>query len=322
MFDKLRQIEERWGELNHQLSDPAVIGAARALRPHGQGGVRAERYRPAVRRLQGRARPHHRGPPHPHRGSRPGDARDGPGGDRRPREAADSARGGAAGAAHPARSERRPKRLPGDPRGGGGRRGGAVRRGSLADVQQVRGAAAVEGGGDGHASHRHRRVQGGHPARPGPRRMESAQVRARGAPRPARPRHGVERSHSHLDGHRRGPARGRGRGHQGGGQGRAGRRLPLLRARRPGRQYHGLRRAPHAPAHGPRGDVSGRALPDQEPREGHARAQGAAPRAGPDASRPRPSPRIGGARSERASGASGSGRTTSRRGVSPITGST
>src|SRR5215475_2385903 len=26
MFDKLRQIEDRWGELNHQLSDPAVIG--------------------------------------------------------------------------------------------------------------------------------------------------------------------------------------------------------------------------------------------------------------------------------------------------------
>src|SRR6185295_17734445 len=25
MFDKLRQIEERWGELNHQLSDPAVM---------------------------------------------------------------------------------------------------------------------------------------------------------------------------------------------------------------------------------------------------------------------------------------------------------
>src|SRR5215510_3663800 len=26
MFDKLRQIEERWGELTRQLSDPAVIG--------------------------------------------------------------------------------------------------------------------------------------------------------------------------------------------------------------------------------------------------------------------------------------------------------
>src|SRR5262249_57337374 len=26
MFDKLRQIEERWGDLNRQLSDPAVIG--------------------------------------------------------------------------------------------------------------------------------------------------------------------------------------------------------------------------------------------------------------------------------------------------------
>src|SRR5262245_43233519 len=26
MFDKLRQIEDRWGELNRQLSDPAIIG--------------------------------------------------------------------------------------------------------------------------------------------------------------------------------------------------------------------------------------------------------------------------------------------------------
>src|SRR5262245_12513910 len=26
MFDKLRQIEERWSQLNRQLSDPAVIG--------------------------------------------------------------------------------------------------------------------------------------------------------------------------------------------------------------------------------------------------------------------------------------------------------
>src|SRR5215510_6749905 len=26
MFDKLRQIEERWGELNRQLADPSVIG--------------------------------------------------------------------------------------------------------------------------------------------------------------------------------------------------------------------------------------------------------------------------------------------------------
>ena len=25
MFDKLRQIEERWGELNHQLADPTVM---------------------------------------------------------------------------------------------------------------------------------------------------------------------------------------------------------------------------------------------------------------------------------------------------------
>ena len=31
MFDKLRQIEERWGELNHQLSDPTVMASPRSM---------------------------------------------------------------------------------------------------------------------------------------------------------------------------------------------------------------------------------------------------------------------------------------------------
>ncbi len=51
---------------------------------------------------------------------------------------------------------------------------------------------------------------------------------------------------------------------------------------RPRRQHHGLRRASHASAHRARGDVPGRAVADQEPGEGHAGAQGAAPRARPE----------------------------------------
>ena len=49
---------------------------------------------------------------------------------------------------------------------------------------------------------------------------------------------------------------------------------------RPGRQHHRLRGAPHPYAHRARGDVPGRALADQEPGEGPARAQGAPARAG------------------------------------------
>ena len=46
----------------------------------------------------------------------------------------------------------------------------------------------------------------------------------------------------------------------------------------PGRQHDLLRGAAHAPADGPRRPVPGRAQPDQEQGQGHARAQGAAPR--------------------------------------------
>ncbi len=66
-----------------------------------------------------------------------------------------------------------------------------------------------------------------------------------------------------------------------GRQGRPRRRLSLVRARRPGRQHHRLRRAPHAHSDRARRDVPGRALADQEPREGDARAPGAAAGARP-----------------------------------------
>ena len=68
--------------------------------------------------------------------------------------------------------------------------------------------------------------------------------------------------------------------------------------------------------------LPGRALADQEPREGAAGAQGPPARAGAGASRPPPSPPTGGARSARASAASASAPTTSRRDASPITAST
>jgi peptide chain release factor 1 len=53
MFDKLRQIEERYRELNRSLSDPAVLGPAGPLRAHGEGGRRSRRDGPKVRRLHG-----------------------------------------------------------------------------------------------------------------------------------------------------------------------------------------------------------------------------------------------------------------------------
>src|SRR5262249_21558670 len=52
-----------------------------------------------------------------------------------------------------------------------------------------------------------------------------------------------------------------------------------VRSRRPGRQHDRLGRADHAPADRPRRDLPGRALADQEPREGDARTQGAPARA-------------------------------------------
>ena len=120
MFDKLRQIEARWGELNDQLADPTVM-AQPAL--YARTAKAASELSDAVQRFGD------------YKGvlARITEARhiltDDP--DREMREMAQaeiddlekqqsSARGGVAGAAHPARSERRPKRVPGDPRGGGG----------------------------------------------------------------------------------------------------------------------------------------------------------------------------------------------------------
>ena len=181
--------------------------------------------------------------------------------------------------------------------GAGGDEAGALRRRSRPHVHQVRGAPAVEGRGDGQPPHRRRRLQGGHPA----------SSRAEGAWSRLKFERGVHRV-------QRVPAtESSGRIHTSTvtvavlpeaedvdikveEKDVPRRRLPLLGARRPGRQHHRLGGAPHPPAHRARGDVPGRALADQEPGEGHAGAQGAPPRAGAGASRRRPSPRTGAAR--------------------------
>ena len=85
--------------------------------------------------------------------------------------------------------------------------------------------------------------------------------------------HRIRRAHPHQHLHRGGAAGGGGRRCDHRPQGPAHRRVPLHRPRRPVRQHHRQRRAHHPPAHGAGGDLPGREKPDQEPRQGHARAQ-------------------------------------------------
>ena len=70
--------------------------------------------------------------------------------------------------------------------------------------------------------------------------------------------------HPHLDRDGRGAARGRGGRRPDRSEGPARRRLPLLRARRPEREHHGLGGAHHAPADRPGGAVPGREVAAQE----------------------------------------------------------
>ena len=281
LFDKLRQIEERSHEHRSPLSDPAIFGQPGRVRPRRKEPPSSQRDRRAVQPTTATCCAASRGPAHPGRGRRPRDARDGPGRDRRAAGAADRARGGAAARCScraiptttrtsssrsaPAPAATRPRCSP--PTSSACTRKYAERQRWKVEIMDSQ-------------RHRRRRLQGSHPVRPGPGRVEPAQVRARRAPRAARARHRGERPHPHLDGDRRGAARGRGRRHQDRGEGHPRRRLPLVGAGRPGRQHDGLRGAHHAPADRPGRDLPGRALADQEPREGHARAQGAAARAG------------------------------------------
>ena len=95
---------------------------------------------------------------------------------------------------------------------------------------------------------------------------------SRRAPRAARAGDRAAGPRAHLGHHRRRAARGRGSGHQDRGQRHSHRHVLLVGARRPVGEYDLLRRAHHPPAHQHRGQLPGRKVADQEPREGHARA--------------------------------------------------
>ena len=127
---------------------------------------------------------------------------------------------------------------------GGRRRGGGrpLGRRPLPHAHALRGAPRLQG----RAARRGRRQV--HLRDQGRRRVLRLQVRGRDAPRPARAGHGVPGSHAHLDGHRGGAAGGRGRRRPRRPQRPAGRRLPLVRPRRPVGQHDRLGRADHAQA--------------------------------------------------------------------------
>ena len=170
--------------------------------------------------------------------------------------------------ADPEGSERREERHARNPRRHRRRRGGAVRRRAVPDVQQVRRAPGLAARGDVEQRHRRRRPEGSHRDDRGARRLQQAEVRERRAPRAARAGDRGQRPHPHLDGHRRGAAGGRGSRRPDQRQGSAHRHVLLERPRRPERQHDLLRRPHHPPPDRRRRLAAGREVADQEPREG------------------------------------------------------
>src|SRR5581483_3715240 len=113
-------------------------------------------------------------------------------------------------------------------------------------------------------------VQGGRARGPGQGRLLPAEARVRRAPGAAGPRYRVLGAHPHIDRDRRGAPGGRGgRGRDPPG-GSRDRRLPILRPRRPVRQYDRLGGSDRAQADGDPGGVPRGAFPATEPGEGDA----------------------------------------------------
>src|SRR5579883_718050 len=118
-------------------------------------------------------------------------------------------------------------------------------------------------GGRTERSDRHHRRQA---------RLLAAEVRERRAPRAARACDRAAGPRAYLGGHGRGAARGGRRRHQDRSQRPAHRHLLLLRPGRPVGEHDVLGRAHHAHPNQHRGQLPGRKVADQEPRESHAGA--------------------------------------------------
>src|SRR5205823_13194817 len=99
-----------------------------------------------------------------------------------------------------------------------------------------------------------------------------AEIRKRRASRTARSRDRAARAHPHFGGNGRRVARSRRNRHQDRAERSAHRHFLLLRPRRPVCEHHLFRRAHHTFAYGLGRFATGRKIPNQESRKGHARS--------------------------------------------------
>ena len=143
-FQKLRDIEARFGAIQAQMSDPAVAQDPSAFQ---KLATRVEGHRPggrALPRLQGDPERAGQGPGDGQGRDRPRASGDGPRGIARPRGPAGRARRRDPPPPHPQGPERREERAPRDPRGHRRRRGRALRGRGLPHVLALRRAAGLE----------------------------------------------------------------------------------------------------------------------------------------------------------------------------------
>ena len=144
-FQKLRDIEARFAEVETAMSDPAVAqdpGAYQKLAARGEGDGPDRR---ALPRLQGRPPGARQGPGDGPRRVGPRAARDGPRGGARPRGAARRSRRRDPPRSCPQGPERREERPARDPRRHRRRRGRALRGRGLPHVRPLRRAPGLEG---------------------------------------------------------------------------------------------------------------------------------------------------------------------------------